>query len=200
MNRQRIRISKSETNSLYNTEDDEEIIEIDHPVKRKPCIKPIVKNDRNQKIIVRKKQLMDRLDSQKLTYVRGGICDSFIKYGFPSLEKVISDVEEMTKQEEQRLMNLITELKKIELRYDSRVSYYKEYVEQGTHLKTAIREGKKEWFYINMTDYLELVDFYKDEDMALTIALDRYIDTHGYDEYVKKYIGVNYREMKLHLF
>lgn len=197
LTRTHINANNSVANDLYDV--DEELIEIDHH-NHKTDNKPIIKNDKNQKIIVRKKQLMDSLNTRKLTYVKGGICDSFIKFGFPSLEQVISDVEEMTKNEERRLMRLIKELRKKDLTFDSRVTYYKEYIEQDTDLKTAIIEGMKEWFFINMTDYVSLVKQYNDEDRAQVIALDRYVDEHGYDEHIRKYVGDDYRKMQLAIY
>jgi hypothetical protein len=166
-------------------------------------VNPIIqiKNDTTHKIIIRKKQLFDKLDSHKLTYIKGGICDSFIKFGYPTLDQVILDIKEMTLQEEKRLDKLLNALKKNGLKYDSRVSYYKEYIEQGTSIGTALSEGKKEWFYINMTHYLELVKIYKDEDIAQNMALKRYIKKKGHDTYVQKYVyNQNTINMKIELY
>lgn len=135
----------------------------------------------------RKKQLFDKLNSLKLTYIEGGVCDAYIKFGYPSLDQVVLEIQHITLQEEKRLNKLLIALKKHNLEYDPNVMYYKEYVEQGTCLKTAISEGAIEWFYLNKTDYLDILNKTLDEDKAREIALDRYIDKHGQDEYVKKY-------------
>jgi len=160
----------------------------------------ITKKDPSQK---RRQMLMDELSMRKLDYVRGGVCDSFIKYGRPSLDEVIEMCIRSTMQEEKRLTILISNLKQNDLIYDDRVSYYKEYIEQGTDLRTAITEGKKEWFYINMTEYPAFLAKYKDEERAMARALDKYIKQHGYDSAIYKYLDSNtfiMSNMKIRLY
>lgn len=94
----------------------------------------------------RKKKLFNELSMLKLDYVRGGVCDSYIKFGYPPIDEVIERMTICTREEEQRLDKLLKVLKNNNLLYDSRVSYYKEYVEQGTDLDTALVEGKKSGF------------------------------------------------------
>ena len=92
-------------------------------------------------------------------------------------------------------------LEKRNLKYDSRVSYYREYVEQGTNLKTAISRGKKEWFLLNKTRYLKLLKIYKDEERAEHVAIERYLRKNGCDRQFKNHIGVRREfEMKIKLY
>ena len=153
-----------------------------------------VKSD--SKIIVKKQDIIDKrrkrlfneLSMLKLDYVRGGICDSYIKFGHPPIEDVIKYMTMSTQEEEQRLEKLLEILKSNNILYDSRVSYYKEYVEQGTDLDTAIIEGKKEWFYINLTEYNDILKKYKDEEKSMKIALRRYVRKNGYDYNFYKFL------------
>lgn len=194
VNNKNNRVSKDDKKYQIDYVDKNEMIEIvkndQYFNHNNEHVNPIVKirNDANQKIRIRKKQLFDKLDSHKLTYIKGGICDSFIKFGYPTLDQVIMNIKELTLQEEKRLEKLLNVLKRNALKYDSRVLYYKEYIEQGTNIGTALIEGKKEWFYINMTDYLELVKIYKDEDKAQQIALKKYIKKNGHDTFVQKHV------------
>jgi hypothetical protein len=173
-----------------NNYDEERLIDIPVNDDLGPEHKITVRYEKSaHKIKVRKRQLFDKLNSRKLTYIRGGICDSFIKYGYPSLDEVIDDVQNTIELEDQRLEKLIRHLEKRRLIYDSKVSYYREYVEQGTDLRTAIREGKREWFLINKTCYLKLTALYKDEERAEKIAIDRYLRKNGYDREFRRHLG-----------
>ena len=157
--------------------------------------------DSHNKIRIRKKQLFDQLDTLQLTYVKGGICDSFIKYGYPSLDKVINDVQQSTTLEDRRLEKLVKNLEKRGLKYDSRVTYYREYVEQGTDICTAIREGKREWFLINKTAYLRLLTIFKDEERAEEKAIQRYLKKYGYTQEFRNHLGRQREfEMKICLY
>jgi len=191
------------SHSIQYDREKEQLIDIpDRPDDNIVAQRVTVRYDNaNNKVRVRKKQLFDKLNSHKLTYVKGGICDSYIKYGYPSLDKVISDVQNLTDQEDQRLAKLLSHLKKRGLRYDSDVSYYREYIEQGTDLKTAIREGKREWFLLNRTPYSKYLEELRDEDRAEELAIDHYVRKHGYTRQLKKYTGIIKEfEMKIKLY
>jgi hypothetical protein len=194
---------KSWISNRNSTEEDERLIDIIPIHNEEERVMPIVtvRNDSNQKFKVRKKQLFEKLNTHKLTYIKGGICDSYIKYGYPTLEDVISDVSSREEEEERRLQKLLNALKRKGLQYDPNVSYFKEYIEQGTDIKNALKEGKKEWFYLNKTNYTMILPKYKDEDKAQRIALQEYVNQYGYDNYVKMYIGICKEfEMKIQLY
>jgi len=192
----------SETYEITNLDEDGLIDIQNNEDIEKSADKVIVRYEKSAQIIkVRKRQLFDKLNSEKLTYVKGGICDSFIKYGYPSLEDVIQDVQTMTYHEDLRLKVLIKQLEKRRLKYDGRVSYFRDYVEQGTDLKTTIREGKKEWFLINNTDYLRLLPVLEDEEDAEEEAIQRYIQKKGYNREFIRHIGrMKEFEMKITLY
>jgi hypothetical protein len=191
----------SEIDELNNY-DDERLIDI--PAEEEAKIEPkvTVRYEKSaNRVKVRKLQLFDKLNSHKLTYIKGGICDSFIKYGFPSLDEVIDNVQNTTELEDKRLEKLIRHLEKRQLQYDSRVSYYREYVEQGTNLRTAIREGRREWFLINKTCYQKILALYKDEERAEEEAINRYLKKEGYDREFQRHLGKRQEfEMKIRLY
>lgn len=152
---------------------------------------------KNKKILLRKKELFDHLNDNKLEYIKNGICDSYIKYGTPSLNDVINNIQTKSEIQSKRLTRLIKRLKKEGEVYDENVSYYKKYVKYGGDISQTIEEGIKEWFYINKTNYLELLKTYKEEDKAQAKAFNQYIKQHGPDKYTEK---IRRSEMVLRLF
>lgn len=136
---------------------------------------------------IRKKQLADKLAEHKL-HVKGSDCDNYIKFGTSSIDDVITSIEKRENEETKRLKNLLVELRKKNLLYDDRVSWYVNYVKRGGDLNKAIKNGEIEWFYLNKTDYIELLKIYKNEDVAQSKALTRYVAKHGKDKYTDKII------------
>ena len=146
----------------------------------------IINCEKNNKIILRKRELFSQLDDKKIEYSNNGICDSYIKYGVPSLNDVMSNMHIKTEVHTKRLLRLIKRLKKEGEVYDENISYYKRYIRNGGDIEYAINEGIKEWFYINKTNYMELLKMYKDEDRAQAKALNNYININGVDKYTER--------------
>jgi hypothetical protein len=157
----------------------------------------IINYAKNSKVLLRKKELFDNLTDRKLEYIKDGICDSYIKYGKPSLEDVICNIQNKTEIEMKRLIRVIKRLKKEGEVYDENISYYKSFIKYGGDIDYIIEEGIKEWFYIHKTNYLELFKIYKDEDKAQAKALNNYIKNHKPDKYTER---IRKTEMVLRLF
>lgn len=151
----------------------------------------------NERILLRKRQLFDQLSDNKLEYTRNGICDSFIKFGTPSLNTVIEDVQKKSEVQTKRLKRLIRRLREEDEIYDEHVSYYERYIKNGGDLDYHVEEGIKEWFYINKTNYLKFLKIYKNQDLAQSKAFNEYIKTIGYDKYTER---VRRSEMVLRLY
>jgi hypothetical protein len=158
-------------------------------------IKYAKKKDR--KILLRKKELFDHLNDNKLEYIKNGICDSYIKYGTPSLKDVINNIQSKSEVQMKRLTKLINRLKEEGEIYDEKISYYAQYVKRGGDLEYTINEGIKEWFYVNKTNYLELLKIYKEEDKAQAKAFNTYIKNYGADKYTERIVK---SEMVVRLF
>lgn len=148
--------------------------------------KVVVNCPKNSKILLRKKELFNQLDEKKLEYKKYGICDSYIKYGKPSLNDVIENIQTLTDKKLNRVLRLTKRLKKEDEIYDENISYYKNFINNGGDIEYTIQEGVKEWFYINKTNYLEFLNRYKDEDLAKAKAFNAYIRQYGYDKYTEK--------------
>lgn len=147
-------------------------------------IEPIIRYEiDNERILLRKKQLFDKLTDNKLEYTKDGICDSFIKFGVPELNTVIKDVQQKTDVQSKRLGILIKRLRKEGEIYDENNTYYKKYIKYGGDIDYHIDEGIKEWFYVHKTKYIEYIKCYKDEDKAQAKAFNDYIKTGGHDKY-----------------
>lgn len=148
--------------------------------------KPTIHYTKNKKIILRKKKLFNELSENKLEYIKNGICDFYIKYGKYSINEVIETIKTKNIKEERRLNILLKKLKKEGEIYDENISYYRNYIKNGGNIEYTIVNGVKEWFYINKTDYLELLKRYKNEDIAKSYAFNTYITNNGRDKYIKR--------------
>jgi prolyl oligopeptidase PreP (S9A serine peptidase family) len=122
------------------------------------------------KIIIRKKKLIDTLLEKKLKYTRNGLCDMYIKYGKPSINDIIDDIEKRDRLKQKRLLKLISRLNKLDFEYDNKNSFFSNYVSRGGDLEYSVEEGIMEWFYKNYTNYEELLNKYKDEDRAIFLS------------------------------
>ena len=148
--------------------------------------KPIIYNEKQKKIILRKKHLFDELSENKLEYKKNGICDAYIKYGKHNINDVIDIMKNKNLKEEQRLRILLKKLKKENELYDENISYYRDYIKNGGNINYAVSNGIKEWFYINKTNYIELLEQYRNEDIAKSYALNTYLKKEGRDRYTKR--------------
>jgi hypothetical protein len=146
----------------------------------------IIKYDKNNKILLRKKKLFDHLDNEKLEYIKYGVCDAYIKYGTPSLEDVVKNMQCVSEKKMTRLKKLLKKLKDEGERYDEKITYYQQYIINGFDFDYSVNEGIKEWFYINKTNYLELLKIYKDEDKAQSMAFNQYVKANGHDKYTER--------------
>lgn len=146
----------------------------------------IIKYDRNEKILLRKKKLLEQLDDNKIRYIKNGICDAYIKYGYPSLDDVVVDLQQKTEKQMNRYLRLLNRLKKEGEIYDENNTYYRNYIINGGDIETAVKEGIKEWFYKNKTEYYKFLEIYKDEDIAQIKAFNKYVKHNGFDKYIEK--------------
>ncbi len=147
---------------------------------------PLINYDKNRKILLRKNKLFEHLNDEKLIYVKNGICDSYIKFGTPSLKDVVNNIQNKSEKQIKRLRLLLKRLKEEGELYDENISYYEKYIKNGNDLTLTVEEGIKEWFYINKTNYLEILKIYKDEDIAQAIAYNNYIKKNGPDKYTER--------------
>jgi len=121
---------------------------------------------KTDKIILRKKKLIENLSENKLEYIKNGICDSYIKYGTPELNIVVENINTNTINKTNRLIELITKLKDHGHKYNENISYYQNYIRNGGDINYTINQGIKEEYYINDIEYNYYLNTYKDENIA----------------------------------
>jgi len=144
-----------------------------------------IKITNEQKIQVRKKHLFENLEKEKLQYIENSICDQYIKFGLHDIEYIIQNVREKEIAEERRLNRLLKALAGTGTEYESSIGWYYDYIKKGGDLKETVKNGSKEWFYLHKTEYPSLLEKYKNEDLAQSKALQKYIDVHGIDRYIE---------------
>jgi len=138
-----------------------------------------------QQIRVRKKQLFETLETEKLQYIENGLCDQYIRFGLHGIENVVRQIKDREMVEEKRLIRLLREIKKTGTNYDQNIDWYSDYIKKGGDLKKTVSNGSKEWFYLHRTEYPNLLKKYKNEDLAQSKALQQYIKTNGTDQYTE---------------
>jgi Zn-finger nucleic acid-binding protein len=121
-----------------------------------------------------------------MEYKKNGICDAYIKFGYPELNDIVQTIQTKSEIEMSRLSKLLRRLRKEDEEYDENNTYYKKYIKDGGDINFIISEGIKEWFYIKKTNYLELLKLYKSEDIAQSKAYNQYIKQHGSDKYTER--------------
>lgn len=146
----------------------------------------VFKYTSKNKILLRKKQLFEILNDNKLEYVKNGVCDSYIKFGTPPLNNVIDDIKTKTEGRINRLNRLLKRLRKEGEVYDEKNSWYQRYINTGSDINKAVDEGIKEWFFYHKTEYPDMLKMYKNEDFAQTKAFNAYIEKHGADRYTER--------------
>jgi hypothetical protein len=119
-----------------------------------------------KKIIVRKKSLEESLKKEKINYFKYGVLDSYLKYGYPNLPEAINYIKTNEKKRKERQRKISRKLKKYNQDYDSEISYFKNYVNNGGDIDYSIEQGMNEIFLIEKTKYLKYLEKYRDEDIA----------------------------------
>ena len=148
-----------------------------------PSTRTLIKNEDCGHIMIRKKELFEKLCDNKLEYIKNGSCESFIKYGTPSIDTVIRNIQHKTNIETKRLIRVLKRLKQNGEVYDETNKYYAKYIKDGRDFEYNVIEGMKEWFYKNRTDYMILLKLYKDDDIAKAMAFNKYVRNHPADKY-----------------
>jgi len=165
--------------------------------KTNPIIK--IANKSDTKIILRKKNLLEKLNERKLEYKENsdGICDTYIKFGLSNIDDVIIKLEKRDNLRSKRLTELLKKLRDENETYDSNISYYNDYVQKGGDLDYHVQEGIIEWFYLHKTKYKKYLKSTKDEDIAQAKALNEYLKKNGPDKYTER---IKKSEMTFQLF
>lgn len=143
-------------------------------------------NIKNEKHVrVRKKQLFETLEIEKLQYIENSLCDQYIRFGLHGIDYVVRNIRDHEIAEEKRLTRLLREVAKTGTQYDQNIGWYHDYIKKGGDLKKTVKNGSIEWFYLHKTEYPKLLQKYKNEDLAQSKALNQYIENNGTDQYTE---------------
>ena len=124
---------------------------------------------------LRKEKLTQMLSEHKLECKSFGDCYTYIKYGYPTIETVVSNEIKQSMQLAERKKILYKELLKYNLPYNEKIdSVCYDYINGISSLSDTINEARVENFFIIHTDYPKLNKIYPDE-IAKEKALMNYI-------------------------
>lgn len=138
-----------------------------------------IKNERLQK-------LMNKLKEMKMVYKKNKLCDDYINSGNPDLDTVIGKLFNKTNEENNRLCQLIVELKKRNLEYNNLVPVYKKYIKNDGDIDKTIEVGELEKILIQETNYLSVLEL-TDSDTAREISICKASKTtNAFDKYIIK--------------
>lgn len=135
----------------------------------------------------RKEKLLSKLRDMKLKYVKNGTCRAYIKYGTPDLDTVVRTLYDQQTSQNERLFELLNELREKHLEYDERIPSYKKYISNGGNLSKTIENGEIEKILINESNYLSL-DSGVDSDTAKDIALSNYVNMGKSNKLINDYV------------
>lgn len=134
----------------------------------------------------RKIKLINRLKELKIVYTKDKLCEQYILTGQPDLDVVVKSFFTKQNEENDRLCELLEELKDKNLEYNGLVPAYKKYIKKGGSLVKTIENGELEKILIKETNYLAVLEN-TDSDTAKDIAMTRASkNTNKFDKYIIK--------------
>jgi hypothetical protein len=128
---------------------------------------------KKQKQIERKELLMSTIKKLRIEYNKP-ICDEYIKFGKTDLKDVLEKLTHVQSQKNNRLYDLLNELQKHNVEYDSRLPAFKKYVENGGNIKKTIERGLLEKTLADNTDYLSLLNNDVDSETAIDLSISKF--------------------------
>lgn len=138
-------------------------------------------------VMERKKKLIEKLNEMKIEYIKGNICDVYIKYGYPDIDDVIKDITKTHQKKNKRMYKLINKLKKNGLEYDETIPAYNKYISKGGNIKKTIDDGELEKILIKETNYLSILNN-ADSDTAKDVSINNFICKGGKNKLTDKYM------------
>lgn len=142
----------------------------------------IIKN----KKLSRKCELLEKIKTLKLNYNKI-ICDPYIKFGKESLNDIIQKLTKMQNIKNDRLYNLLNELRNHNMEYNSKIPAFQKYINDGINIHETIKKAKLEKELIDNTNYLSLINDL-DSDAAIEISINKLpesINNNNINQYIE---------------
>lgn len=162
------------------------------PIKNKNsifkiCI-PLKKKSISEKI-ERKQKLIKSMGDLKLSYEKfkdNKLCTSYINFGTPNLDTIIENINSKLSSENNRLCELLEELKLLNLEYDHNVPSYKKFIKKGGNIKEIINSAELEKDLMKDTNYLSFCEI-TDSDTAKEMVVSKMeVKTKRVKKYITK--------------
>lgn len=135
----------------------------------------------------RKNDLILILKEKKLQNVKSNLCNAYVKFGYPTLEYVVMDLEKKHNEKNNRLHFLIKKLKKIGKEYDEKIPAYNKYIKIGGNINKIIEESELEKQFVHNTKYLHYLE-HNDVGVARYLASIEFINQGKSNDLVNKYV------------
>jgi hypothetical protein len=134
----------------------------------------------------RKKYLEKKITELKLPYIKN-ICDSYIKFGDPPINEIITMLHDDQCVKNERLYQLSEKLRENNLIYDEKIPSYRKYIKNGKNLDNVIKNGEIEKILIEKGNYLLFADDI-DSDTAKEMSLNKFYDDGNEDDIIDNYV------------
>jgi hypothetical protein len=135
---------------------------------------------------IRKKEIESVLKEYKLENIKPSLCSSYIKYGIPSIENIVSIFQKEQNKKEKRLFNLIKELKKNGKEYDENIPMYETYIKEGGDILKIVRESELEKSLIYNTNYKHYLK-HNNVQTARYLATMEFINSGKHNDIIHKF-------------
>jgi hypothetical protein len=145
-------------------------------------------NSRAMSENTRKSKLIKIINEYKLNDVKLNICKAYIKFGQPSLEYVVKQLQEKQTKKNNRMYNLISKLKKHGKQYDEKIPAYSNYIKNGGNINNIIKESELESIFVYNTNYLHYLK-HNDANTARYLASIEYVNSGKSNELVNNFIS-----------
>lgn len=138
----------------------------------------------------RKNEIENMIREYKLDNLKPSLCLAYIKYGLPKIDDIILSFKKEQDTKDERLLNLMAELKRRGLNYDENVPIYEEYIKRGGNLKKIIKEGKLESLLIYNTKYKQYLK-HNNIQMARYLATIEFMNSGKKNDIITNFANKN---------
>lgn len=144
-------------------------------------------NGKKEEIRRKRKNEIDlMLKNNHLENIKPSLCLAYIKYGIPKIESIFSLFKGEQKSKEERLYELINELKNKGYKYDERVPIYEKYIKDGGDIKSVIKEGGLEYHLVKNTKYNYYLK-HNNVQTARYLSVIEFMNSGKNNEIIKKF-------------
>lgn len=138
----------------------------------------------------RKSEIEFILKNYRLENIKPSLCSSYIKYGIPQIEDIVSLFKREQDSKEERLYILINALKNKGFKYNDDVPIYEKYIKEGGELKKIIKEGELEYHLIQNTKYNHYLK-HNDVQTARYLSVIEFMNSGKKNDIIKKFASKN---------